>query len=196
MEVINRRNPTAVPNSDHLVRDQFVEHVRDSMLRRELKRSLRLNPNSSFLDIRSEAIRWVEEGEHVGAPRARAYSCDTQAEVVGECKVDSQTVITKPSNDWVELKETLSKQQAQLDILLKHFALINTQPQPTMAGTSRPAKTYRYDPTGRPICLKCNQAGHIARFCRDGRGPRGTGAAEHYVPQGGVRASTAETQGN
>ncbi|KAI4874713.1 hypothetical protein NFI96_007692 [Prochilodus magdalenae] len=34
---------------------------------------------------RSEAIRWVEEGEHVGNPRTRAYSCDTQVEVVGEC---------------------------------------------------------------------------------------------------------------
>ncbi|XP_062864418.1 uncharacterized protein LOC134326144 [Trichomycterus rosablanca] len=80
-EVIKRRSPQAIPNADHLVRDQFIEHVRDSMLRRELKQSVRLNAEVSFLTIRSEAIRWLEEGEHVGHPKTRAYSCDTQVEV-------------------------------------------------------------------------------------------------------------------
>lgn len=195
MEVIKRRSPTAIPNTDHLVRDQFIEHVRDGMLRRELKRSLRLNPEVSFLTIRSEAIRWMEEGEHIGNPRARAYSCDTQIEVMGECNIESQNVVTKPLNDWSELKETLCKQQVQLDLLLKHFALTNTQP--VAVATDRPAKTYRYDPTGKPICIRCNQVGHIARFCRGGRGSGGAvSRVEHHTSQGGLVANTAEAQGN
>lgn len=200
MEVIKRRSPTAIPNADHLVRDQFIEHVRDSMLRRELKRSLRFNPDASFLTIRSEAIRWVEEGEHIGNPRARAYSCDTQIEVVSDCNIESQTVTTKPHNDWVELKETLSKQQAQLDLLLNHFALTNTQPtqsQPATVAKNRPVKTYRYDPTGKPICIRCNQAGHIARFCRGGRGSGGTGSrVEHQTSQRDLIANMTAAQGN
>ncbi|KAL2098372.1 hypothetical protein ACEWY4_007579 [Coilia grayii] len=81
MEAITRRNSAGVPNPDHMVRDQFAENVRDGLLRRELKRSIRLNPESSFLTIRSEAVRWVEEGDHVGMPRTRAYSCDSRAQV-------------------------------------------------------------------------------------------------------------------
>ncbi|KAL2098373.1 hypothetical protein ACEWY4_007581 [Coilia grayii] len=83
MEAITRRNSAGVPNPDHMVRDQFAENVRDGLLRRELKRSIRLNPESSFLTIRSEAVRWVEEGDHVGMPRTRAYSCDSRAQVTG-----------------------------------------------------------------------------------------------------------------
>lgn len=199
MELIKRKSSTLIPNPDQLVRDQFIEHVRDSMLRRELKRSVRLDPNVSFLTIRSEAIRWMEEGEHTGNPRTRAYSCDTRMEMVGECNMESQAVVTRPNNDLLEVKEALRKQQAQLDLLLKHLALNNTQLQPTGSVTNRPTRTYRYDPTGKPICIRCNQAGHIARFCRVGRGsddgPRRS--EQHANPQTVGRAvNLSEQQGN
>lgn len=197
MEVIKRRSPRVIPNADHLVRDQFIEYVRDGMLRRELKRSVRLNPNVSFLTIRSEAIRWVEEGEHVGNPRTRAYSCDTQVEVVGECNV-SQAVTAKPNTELAELKECLRRQQAQLDMLLNHFALTSVPPQTDREATVNPTRTYRYDAAGKPICLRCNQAGHIARFCRVGRGS-GTlsrGLENRSSPRAGLVANISEPQGN
>lgn len=50
-----------MPNSEALVRDQFVEHVADSSLRRELKQLVRRLP-SSLLGVRSEALRWEREG--------------------------------------------------------------------------------------------------------------------------------------
>lgn len=69
--------------------------------------------------------------------RARAYSCDTQIEVVGEGKVESQATLTQPNNELSELKECLRKQQAQLDMLVNHFALNNTRPLPSVTVIDR-----------------------------------------------------------
>lgn len=41
-----------------------MEHVFDSGLRRERKRFVRVNPESTLLDVRKESIWWVDEGFH------------------------------------------------------------------------------------------------------------------------------------
>ncbi|KAM3870032.1 guanylyl cyclase-activating protein 2-like [Diretmus argenteus] len=73
-------------------------------------------------------------------------------------------------------------------------------------GTAKPAtdppsgfrsKPYRFQPDGKPICMRCNKAGHIARFCRvdiaglpGGVGSRGLGQ------RAGVGVNAVEQQGN
>ncbi|XP_037402125.1 uncharacterized protein LOC119265439 [Pygocentrus nattereri] len=189
MEIIKRQSPRPIANGDHLVRDQFIEYVRDSMLRRELKRTVRLNPNVPFLTIRSDAIRWVEEGEHGGLARTRAYSCDTQLEVVGEYRAASQAVTAQPSNELAELKECLKKQQAQLDMLLTHLSLGNKSPSTQGASLGQTAPSYPYDSFGRPICVRCKQPGHIARFCREGRGSNPVSRGGRFPDSGGSRSA-------
>ena len=51
MEICQRKNSSAISNPDSVLRDHFVENVRDKMLRRELKQFIRLNPGSSFLNV-------------------------------------------------------------------------------------------------------------------------------------------------
>ncbi len=63
MEVIERKNPGGIPDSDVVIRDHFAEYVRDNMLRRELKRLIRSQPSMSFINVRSEALRWSDDGE-------------------------------------------------------------------------------------------------------------------------------------
>ncbi|KAK3748342.1 hypothetical protein QZH41_001950 [Actinostola sp. cb2023] len=46
-------------DSDTMLRDQFADNVRDALLRKELKRSIRVRPDISFLDIREEADKLV-----------------------------------------------------------------------------------------------------------------------------------------
>lgn len=181
MEAITRRNSTGIPNPDHTVRDQFAENVRDGLLRRELKRSIRLNPDSSFLTIRSEAVRWVEEGEHVGLPRSRAYSCDSRAQVIGECSshstsshtVESHSASVTPANELDELKEGLRQHQIQLTAILERLGPAQHPPvqhPPTQryASGGPRRRPLQFHPDGRPICLRCGQPGHIARFCPNG----------------------------
>lgn len=73
LERVKQRSPSGLPNADPLLRDQFVEHVRESGLRRELKQFVRRQPNSTLLEVRSEAIRWEQEGTPGGA-RGRSHS--------------------------------------------------------------------------------------------------------------------------
>lgn len=62
-----------MPNADILLRDQFVEHVSDGALRRELKQLVHRQPTAMLLDVRSEAMRWEREGMPGGA-RGRSQS--------------------------------------------------------------------------------------------------------------------------
>lgn len=70
--------------------------MRDNVLRRELKRYVRLNCSMSFLDARSEVIRWAEEGEAFSA-RPRARSCAADVQVVGA--EGRHAFSPKPTND-------------------------------------------------------------------------------------------------
>ena len=58
---VRRKDPQAITDEDKALRDRFTEKVRDSHLRRELKRYVREHPNLTFKDLREEALRWAEE---------------------------------------------------------------------------------------------------------------------------------------
>ncbi|CAL9692561.1 unnamed protein product [Knipowitschia caucasica] len=60
MDFVLDSNPDAVPNQQTMLRDQFVEHVRDGMLRRHLKDVVKQDPRMSLIEVREEAIRWSE----------------------------------------------------------------------------------------------------------------------------------------
>ncbi len=174
MEVIERKNPGGIPDSDVVIRDHFAEYVRDNMLRRELKRLIRSQPSMSFINVRSEALRWSDDGERPSLPRIRAYSCDTHIDAC-ELGVNSSAVTVEPSKEISELKETLRKQQVQLDAILQRLS--NPVWQAAPSGPSTQPRRYRFDSEGQPICIRCGQPGHIARRCRNWEGAHQAAAA-------------------
>lgn len=62
MEKVKQRAPAAMPNAEALLKDQFVEHVLSSSLCCELKQLVHRQPNSTLLDVRTEAMQWECEG--------------------------------------------------------------------------------------------------------------------------------------
>lgn len=194
MEIVQRKNPNAIPNSDVVLRDQFIEYVKDKMLRRELKQFLRLNPDTTFFAVRKEAFRWAEEGEGSRPVRARAYSCDAGSGAVGEWGVTTQAVAATPNNELIELKDCLRKQQAQLDNILKH---LSSGPVPS-ASSNRggfSSRRYRFTPGGQPICLRCEQPGHMVRDCQAGEGGRQQAQRVRGDPGQGPRNISAPPSG-
>lgn len=73
MEAVKQCAPGGLLNSAVLLRDQFVEHVLDGALRRELKQFVRQQPTATMLEVREEALRWEREGLP-GGTRARSFS--------------------------------------------------------------------------------------------------------------------------
>ncbi|KAL2094491.1 hypothetical protein ACEWY4_009210 [Coilia grayii] len=161
LEAVKRRDPACFAHPEVVLRDQFVENVRDGMLKRELRRQVRLHPALTFLDVRSEAIRWVEEGEHPSGPRPRAHSISTHA--IQEVEAATSAVSTRPTNELAEVKESLRKQQAQLDSIIRRLDSSLSAPPPSRAQTRGPR--YQFTLEGKPICLRCSQPGHVVRFC-------------------------------
>lgn len=154
MEKVKQRFPGAVPNAPVLLRDQFVEHVIDSTLRRELKQLVRGNPDATLLEVRREAIRWEQEGMPGGA-RARSHSVPLsygiQYGVQGGQRSHAGGSTT---NELSELREMLKAQQNQLNQLTQSFARFQG------------AHSQGRSPRGPVICRRCNQPGHFARECR------------------------------
>lgn len=161
MEKIKMSKADCITNPDLVLRDQFCENVHDPTLRRELKQQVRANAGWTILDVRREAIRWVEEGQ-TGRDRGhRTVVRNSEAQYTSQC----EATLTQTS-ELAELKDLVLKQQAQLDLLMKHLG----QP-PTQTPTSQPYREgrFRRAPDGRPICIKCGQPGHIARYCPTSR---------------------------
>lgn len=154
MEPVKQNAPDGLLNADILLRDQFVEHVLDSALRRELKQYVRGHPTATLLDVRGEAIRWERQGFPGGA-RERSHSLPStyglQYRVYGGSRL---TPPTAACSEFSELRELLKQQQEQINQLTQCIASLQTSlPQ------------VRHPRPGSVVCHRCQQPGHFAREC-------------------------------
>lgn len=108
--------PDGMPNADVLLRDQFMEHVSDGALQRELKQFVRHNPTTTLLELRGETMRWEREGLP-GAARVRSASLPAvyrlQYGVQGHTRPFPN--VASPGPGLSDLMELLKCQQEQLD---------------------------------------------------------------------------------
>ena len=58
---VERLDPEGVPDKDRLLRDQFLENLRDAQLRRDIKRWARDHPTKTFQQVRDEVQRSVDD---------------------------------------------------------------------------------------------------------------------------------------
>lgn len=155
MAQVERQAPDGMPNADVLLRDQFIEHVLDSSLRRELKQLVRRQPTITLLGLRSEAIRWEREGLP-GGSRGRSSSLPTsyglQYGVQGRFHQVPQVAPQEPGLGAV--MDLLKRQQEQLNQLAQTVAALQAPP-PSGPGSR----------SGPVVCRRCQQPGHFAREC-------------------------------
>lgn len=166
MDKVKRRAPEGIINADVLLRDQFVEYVREGALRRALKSFIRIKPLATLIEVRKEAIRWEREGS-VEPIRLRSFSLPSSTDrifgVSGiSCAVTSgpqggplpRSDLEKLKSDMEKLMGMVQQQQMQLQNLSRSVA---TQEEPRRRGRS-PRQ-------GPIICRRCQQPGHYAGDC-------------------------------
>lgn len=154
MTSVKQRAPSDMPNAEVLLRDQFVEHVIDGSLRRELKQFVRRQPTATLLEVRGEAIRWEREGLP-GGVRGRSHSVPSVLGLQYGVKSAPQ-VVANPSHvsELSEMREMLKLQQEQLNQLTQSISRLQGSHQ-------RSRSSHR----GPVICRRCQQPGHFAREC-------------------------------
>lgn len=153
MASVKVRAPQGIPNSEELLRDQFVEQVLDGSLRRTLKQFTRRQPTATLLEVRGEAIRWEREGLP-GGTKNHSHSVPS---VLGfQYGVSSAPVMPNQPQESAlgEIVEMLRLQQQQINQLTENLSLL----QSTENHTRRVAR-------GQVICRRCQQPGHYAQDC-------------------------------
>jgi len=175
MEKIERCAPKGMPNAATLLRDQFIEHVCDSDLRRELKRVVRQHPSYSLLEIRAEATRWEREGRP-DEPRGRSYSLSALSAPQRASNVPPSS---PASGEMAAIKNMLEKQQEQLNKLTQGLLALQTAPRPLQPNRSGPV-----------ICRRCQKPGHYARECDNVRVASPSQQTRNYQPRAAAASAS------
>lgn len=179
MEKLERCASDGMPNFSTLLRDQFVENISDSNLRRELKRIVCEHSDFSLLQIRAEAIRWEREG-HSAESRCRSHtlhvSCATQ--LVAKVPPSNST-----SAEITDIKNFLQQQQEQLNQLAESLLALQTVPGPLQPNYA-----------GEVICRRCQRPGHYARRCVNARVGSVSQQPRGYQPTGAWAQARNRTQ--
>lgn len=154
MASVKQRAPSGMPNAEVLLRDQFVEHVLDGALRRELKQFVRRQPTATLLDVRAEAIRWEREGLP-GGTRGRSHSVPSILGIQYGVESGPRVMaVSSQASELSEMREMLKLQQEQLNQLTQSISRLQNSRQ-------RSHSSHR----AAIICRRCQQPGHIAREC-------------------------------
>lgn len=169
-----QQSSDAVADAQLALRDQFIEGVRDSALRRELRRLIREKPRSSLFDVREEAIMWALED------RPRSSNVARSRNLVGASPTDvteQANLITDSPTDLrptlQEVVKIIAQQGKAISELTNAVRELTTQNLSSGGGSksSRPKVQPKYTSDGQPICLRCEGVGHIARHCTAPRRP-------------------------
>ena len=131
-----------IGNEDEVLRDHFISGLRDSVLRKELRREVSKDASTTFMSCRKTAIDWSED-----ADLSIASHFEPQAEIN---KIEASGVD--------KLKTLIEKQQKQIEDM-------NEMLKKMTSNSSTQVKTKR-----DLICYNCGIPGHTKRYCRNKQG--------------------------
>ncbi|XP_059143569.1 uncharacterized protein LOC131930930 [Physella acuta] len=147
--LVARQGTLQVPQTNaEFLRDQFMEKLSQSSVRRQLQELVFRDPKIPFLAIRDAAIRWSGDEDPGTEP---AYVAALHARPKEE-----------PTLPRSKLEDRVDKLAEQLSALLTQLA------QNPQVSSSRRVPRRRPEAETR-MCYNCNQQGHLARNCRNSK---------------------------
>lgn len=162
-----QQSHNAVSDPQLALRDQFIEGIRDTTLRRELRKLVRERPHSTLFDVREEAMMWVVEDRPRGANVARTRNIVSTCS--GEMSEHSNSVSSAQSDITAALQEVvkiITQQGKAIGELTNAVRELTVQKAHSSGSqTGKPKVKPKYTDDGQPICLRCDGVGHVARQC-------------------------------
>ncbi|XP_078679342.1 uncharacterized protein LOC144914996 [Branchiostoma floridae x Branchiostoma belcheri] len=160
----DRRRGQPLVDTDSTLRDRFLDGIRDEWLRRQLRREVMRAPVENprtFREIKEEAFHLSGEWG------ASTSSVQVQASQMVVESTDMTTELTKLRE---ETQKSLDSLRQEISRLTTNSYSVNkttrgsTAPWTARKSNSRP--TDKWDPSGKPICRRCELVGHMERECR------------------------------
>lgn len=163
LRTVLKQDPNALANEKRVLRDQFIEDLRDPVLKRELRKFARGKPDSTMIDVREEASLWsIEESGHskTSTSRSKEDSGDKEARCTVVMAHEQQAVTV---DDLLKVVTEQGKQIRELTAAVKTLTMQRTSSSDQ--ASTRPRVQLKFTEDGKPICLKCQGEGHIAKNC-------------------------------
>ena len=105
MQKIEQVKPESVHNRDEVLRDHFINGIRDTILRRELKKSVNERPALTFLHVRMIAMQWIDD-----VPALPTLQTVNKISTVNNPEIDDLKAIVKVQQKTIsELTEAVKK---------------------------------------------------------------------------------------
>ena len=144
------------------LRDTFLENIRDRQMKRQLRQMLSNSPNSSFNELRIQAMRWEEEdSEEEEEKPIRQVSASPATDTTANA-------IKALTDQMSKLTTLVQDQQHQLEQVRSRGTLAPSMGQQQQSDRRRGPPRHNTPPRlrkGSLVCYACGQTGHFARTC-------------------------------
>ncbi|CAH1271646.1 Hypp4697 [Branchiostoma lanceolatum] len=156
----DRRRGQPLVDQDNILRDRFLDGIRDEwlcrQLRREVIRAPAANPRT-FREVKEEAFHLSGEwGASSRQVQARQMGMGGEPNVTDE--------LSRLRRDTETSLESIRREIARLRPSNSSSPRYN-RPERGSMGRGGPRPAFKWDPEGRPICWKCEEVGHEGYRC-------------------------------
>ena len=149
---LSRRDPGAVNRPDQLLRDRFLTGLHNMEVQRMIKMELRRRPEMTFRDVMGEALHLMSDQE-----------------LCAGVHVAKASPASPPPSEMESLKSALEETMKQQREMAGMIASMQSELKELRLGHAHQPRESRrqpqWDESGNPICLRCDQPGHMAREC-------------------------------